>query len=153
MFFLPPDQWIFKSCLKGKIWTGSLAKESLKKRFTSAEPDLIHPSRQTLSALRLTFAATFGPGDVKVLVKRRVGAKKEKKSLEISLLLESFEANQPDLKVNSRTHNAPAAPGTLQYLESIDRFSGVDIEPPRPQQSLSAAQRSGRSTIKPACVH
>lgn len=73
------------SLLKGKIWTSSSTKESLKKRFKSAESDLIQASLQALSALSLTFATTSGPGDAKVRVKRRGGEKKKKKSLEISL--------------------------------------------------------------------
>lgn len=113
------------SLLRGKIWTSSLTKESLEKRFKSAEPDLIRPSRQTLSALGLTFATTSGPGDVKVRVKRCGGGKKKNKSLEISsqrCCWESFEAtNQHDLKVNSRTHNAPASPGN-------STVSGVDLQ-------------------------
>lgn len=78
-FFLSSDQWIF-TCLSFKAKYGPLTKESLKKRFKWAEPDLIQPSRQTLSAVSLAFATTSGPSMSKYVSSGVVA-----KSSEISL--------------------------------------------------------------------
>lgn len=78
-FFLSSDQWIFTR-LSFKAKYGPLTKESLKKRFKSAEPDLIQPSRQTLSAVSLAFATTSGPSMSKYVSSGVVA-----KSSEISL--------------------------------------------------------------------
>lgn len=70
--------------LEGKTGTSSSTKESLRKRFKSTGPDLIQPQR--LSALSLAFAAaTSGPDNVTVRVKRRIREKAERLACSIAV--------------------------------------------------------------------